>query len=99
MYDSDLAMKNKRILWSSLSYVLKIFELYVILRVFYSCNMGTNDLRPRTEGIHFRQITSAHVTTTVGPRLSESRLSEPLIIRTVVETILIEYFVNRCMFY
>ena len=41
----------------------------------------------------------------VGPRLSESRLSEPSIIRTVVATVLIEYFVNgcvifqKCMFY
>ena len=36
---------------------------------------------------------------TVGLRLSESRLSEPLIIRTVAVTVLIEYFVNRCVFY
>ena len=30
---------------------------------FYSCNMSTSDLlHLRTEGIHFGQITSAHVT-------------------------------------
>ena len=38
-------------------------------------------------------------TGTVGPQISESQLSEPSIIRTVVVTVLLEYFVNRCMFY
>ena len=36
-----------------------------------------------------------YVCNAVGPRLSASRLSEPSIIRTVVVTVLIEYFVNR----
>ena len=36
---------------------------------------------------------------TVGPRLSELRLSEPSIIRTVQLTVLLEYFDFKCMFY
>jgi len=56
------------------------FELYhsysYIYVMYNSCNMGTRDLPdmyaqspraagPRAEGIRIRQITSAHVTTTV----------------------------------
>ena len=48
--------------------------MHVCMYVFDSCNMGTSDLPdmyaqslraagPRAEGIHIRQITSAHVIT------------------------------------
>ena len=46
---------------------------YMVIIIFDSCNMGTSDFPeyaqspratgPRAEGIHIRQIMSAHVTT------------------------------------
>ena len=36
---------------------------------------------------------------TVGPQLSKLRLSKSLIIQTVMLTVLLGYFVDRCMFY
>ena len=56
------------------TYSYKYIGLLCSQGIFDSCNMGTGDLPdmyaqgpraagPRTEGIHIRQITSAHVTT------------------------------------
>ena len=44
-------------------------------------------------------IKSNYPSSTVGPRLSEPQLSEPLIMQTVRLTVLLEYFEYKCMFY
>ena len=45
----------------------KSSHIYIYMYVCNSCNMGSRDLPvcPRAEGIHIRQITKAHVTTTM----------------------------------
>ena len=59
-------------LCSQLEYIIKLQDSIYSEKTewftFYSCNMGTSGLpdmyvqSPRAEGIHIRQITSAHVT-------------------------------------